>query len=166
MAGSGAKGGLEKAGGERSFASFFLLGEGFAIDIAFVKEVVGYRELTPAVKGLPDFVEAMIELYGMRIPVLKLATILSIEPLSEDAGGQGGRGITVVNIDGRIFGLIVDIEPKLEVFSTCERVKPEKKKGAFSAYIEGDVLYGGTVFHVLKLESLLNDDDKAALFGA
>lgn len=151
-------------GVERIFTSFFLSGTGFAIDITLVKELAAYKELMPAA-GMPRYVEGTVELYGVRIPVLNLAHRLSIKPSCEDGALAGSKAILVVNIDGYILGLTVDIEPVMEVFSTFESIKPPDAKARFLDFIEGTVESGDATLPILNLSSLFNARDKAALFG-
>ena len=143
---------------ERNYASFLLSGERFAVDVKFVKEVVKPGALISS-KGPTDDVEGYVELHSMRIPVLNIKKILSMKPSVSDAA------IMVVNIDGYIFGLIVDIDCDVEVFSSLSTPKPLKEKEPLADFTEGTLKTLDKITYILDLPSLLSKENRAILIG-
>lgn len=148
------------AGGaiERYFASFLLSGERFAIDVLLVKEVVKLSGLIPS-KEASDDVQGFIELHSMRIPVLDTKKILSLKPKGSDAA------IMVVSIDGHIFGLIVDIDSDVEVFSSLLKPKPLDEKEPFADFVEGTLKAFDKTTYILDLPRLLSKQSRAIFIG-
>ncbi len=143
---------------ERYFASFLLSGERFAVDVLLVKEVVKLSGLIPS-KEPSDDVEGFIELHSMRIPVLNTKKILSLKPSVSDGG------IMVVNIDDHIFGLIVDIDSDVEVFSSLLKPKPQKEKEPFADFVEGTLKALDKTTYILDLPRLLSKGNRALFIG-
>jgi purine-binding chemotaxis protein CheW len=152
--------GKDKKAVERTFTSFSLAGNSFAIDIAYVKEMAAYKNLIP-LTGSADYVEGTVDLYGVKIPVLSLARRLSFD---ESTGGEGKRGIIVITIDGHVLGLIIDLDHGVEVFSSAEAIKAQKSKEPLSKFLEGTIKTDGDTVNILNPTTLLDDADKAALF--
>ena len=82
--------------------SFILNNELFGIEVDSVQEIIKSHEVTP-VPGSPSFLEGIINLRGMIVPVLSLRKRFSLE-LDENIKEK----IVVVNIKGLKTGIIVD----------------------------------------------------------
>lgn len=143
---------------ERSFASFLLSTERFAVDVKFVKEVVKLSGLVSSNESIDDL-QGFVELHSMRIPVLNTKKILSLKSTGSD------EAIMVVNIDDHIFGLIVDIDSEVEVFSSFIKPNPLKEKELFADFVEGTLKPLDKVTYILDLGSLLSKESRALLIG-
>lgn len=145
-------------GVERTYTTFLINGESFAVDIGLVKEIVRSRELLPFKEPLKD-VKGFIKLHSMSIPVLNTKRILSLESSVVD------EAIMIVNIDGYILGIMVDIDAGLEIFSSISSPKPLKGGEPFKDFVEGTLKVRDKTINVLALKSLVSSESRARLFA-
>lgn len=85
------------------FVGFMLAQEHYGIDIMAVKEIIRMVEITPVPRA-PGFVEGIINMRGMVIPIVDLRKKLNIKKCEIDESTR----IIVVYIQNRRIGLIVD----------------------------------------------------------
>jgi len=86
-----------------NLACFEVKGQIYALEVAYVREIVRIQEITP-LPNAPALIEGVIDLRGAVIPVLDLSRVLN--------RGRGDDGmharIVVLEIDGLVIGLWVD----------------------------------------------------------
>ncbi len=93
-----------RAGGPRIFelCAFRVGGAEYAIDLRRIREIVQPLPIT-AVPRAPEYVDGVMDLRGEVIPVVDVRKRLGLTPR------EGGRAkVLVVNVAGRILGLLVD----------------------------------------------------------
>lgn len=144
---------------ERTYTTFLIASESFAVDVGLVKELVRKKELLPLTEPLKD-VKGFIELHSVRIPVLNTKKILALESSAVN------EAIMIVIIDGYILGLMVDIDADLEIFSSCSTPKPLKGTEPLGAFVEGTLKLRDKVINILVLESLVSSENRAKLFAS
>ena len=90
-------------GGVVNLACFEVKGQIYALEVAYVREIVRIQQVTP-LPNAPSLIEGVIDLRGAVIPVVDLARALS--------RGEGEKTlnarIVVLEIDGLVLGLQVD----------------------------------------------------------
>lgn len=145
-------------GAQRTYTTFLIAGESFAVDVELVKEVVKSTELVLLEEPFED-VKGSIELHSVRIPVLNTRKILKLEQTSDT------QAIMIVNIDGYILGLMVDINADMEIFSSVSTPKPLKGPATFKEFVEGTLKVSDKITNVLALGSLVSPKSRARLFA-
>lgn len=143
---------------ERTYTAFLIDGKSFAVDVDSVKEIVKLKGLIPLEEPFED-VLGFIELHSVRIPVLNTKKILKFKSSAIEGG------VMIVNIDGYIFGFMVDIDADLEVFSSIFKPKTLKGKPPFNAFVEGALEYLGKTTYILSLPSLLTKKTRERLLA-
>lgn len=113
--------------------TFCLDNEEFAIDILKVQEINRMMEITKVPKS-PDFVEGVINLRGKVIPIVDLRKRFGLEIAEYTKKTR----IVVVDIEGKIVGLIVDsVSEVLRLPSDTIEPTPFMVTDINSEYIQG-----------------------------
>jgi purine-binding chemotaxis protein CheW len=92
-----------RSGEVLQLVSFDLNGEEYGVDILKVQEIIRMLAITK-VPRLPEFVEGVINLRGKVIPVISLRKRFGFEAKDVDKRSR----TVVVDIDGKIIGVVVD----------------------------------------------------------
>ena len=82
---------------------FEVSGRLYALDVAYVREVVRWQPVTPLPRA-PVLIEGVIDLRGAVVPVVDLRRALNGKPVTV---GKATR-IAVAEIEGLVLGLVVD----------------------------------------------------------
>jgi purine-binding chemotaxis protein CheW len=82
---------------------FVVSGRTYAVDVAYVREVVRWQPVTPLPQS-PELIEGVIDLRGAVVPVVDLGRALGGDSI---AVGSDTR-IAVVEVDNLVLGLAVD----------------------------------------------------------
>jgi len=138
---------------KKEYLAFFLSGEEYAIDIMMIKEIAIPMALT-WVPRAPEFVQGIISLRGIILPILNLKTKLQLN------GGSSGseRRIIVVSIENEGIGLMVDAVTGVVKMADTEIVPPPEtlnKNG--SAYLKGIGKYQERFIIFMDIQSVLLD---------
>ncbi len=138
---------------------FELAGEFYGVDIAAVNTIIRMQEIT-AIPRSPDFVEGVINLRGMIVPVLDLRKRFGL------AAGEGGKSSRIMVVEGsaQTIGMIVDavaetlrlpldaIEPPSPVVSSTD-----------STYLRGVGKQENRLVILLDLDKVLSPQEVAKL---
>ncbi|MDH4321274.1 MAG: chemotaxis protein CheW [Desulfobulbaceae bacterium] len=89
--------------GKVKYLTFHLAGEDYGMDIAFVTEIIGMRQIIE-VPGLPDFIKGVIDLRGKVIPVMDVRTDCNRPETAYDER----TCIIIVDINSKAVGLVAD----------------------------------------------------------
>lgn len=140
-------------------ACFRLAGEMYAIDIRRIKEVIRPQKVTPVPKS-PAFIEGVINLRGMVIPVIDLRRRFSL-PLPSDV--RRSRIIICV-VERKTLGLLVDEATEVCRFGRQD-VRPASPflGGAEADFILGVCRQGENLVMLLDLDRLLSAGETSAL---
>lgn len=145
--------------GSRQLVNFRIDLKDYALDINKIVEIISFREVTPIPK-LPTFIEGIVELRGIVIPVIDLKKRLGLAIASKSTPNH----ILIVKIHGTRIGIIVD-EVK-EVIGVGERLiqaPPELFKDKESEYLLGICKFREKLILILDVEALFTHDEKYAL---
>ena len=139
--------------------SFKLGNEEFAVDILKIQEINRMVEITKVPKA-PAFVEGVINLRGKVIPIIDLRKRFGLE-VSEYTKNTR---IVVVDIEGKVVGLVVDgVSEVLRLPLSAVEPPPPVVAGIDSEYINGVGTLEDRLLILLNLEKVLSHDEKTVL---
>ncbi len=141
---------------EIQLACFLVGSQMYALDILRIKEVIRPLKLRPVPKA-PEFVEGVINLRGVVIPVVDLRRRFDQPVVS---AGQKSRIIVSV-LGGKIIGLIVDEVAEVRNF-TRQEIQPAPRfiKGKKTDYFIGVCQRDDDLVMIINLEKILSSDEK------
>lgn len=147
------------SGAETQLVTFNLGKEEFAVPILQIQEINRLVDVT-RVPDSPDFVEGVINLRGKVIPIIDLRKRFR---LHQSELGKYAR-IVVVNMDGRMVGLIVDsVSEVLRLPNDAIEPPPPVVAGIGSEYIKGLGKLEGRLLILLDLSKILTKEEKREL---
>ena len=139
--------------------TFSIGSEEFGVDILKVIEIIRTMEITKVPKA-PAFVEGVINLRGLVIPIIDLRRRFG---LAEKAGGSDTR-IIVIEINGMSVGFVVDsVSEVLRIPANTVEPAPPVVAGVDSDYISGVGKLEDRLLILLDLDKLLSADDLESL---
>lgn len=143
-------------------ACFRLGGEMYALDIRRIKEVIRPQKITPVPKS-PAFIEGVINLRGMVVPVIDLRKRFGFVRPSDDRRAR----IIICVVDRKSIGLLVDEATEVNRFSRQD-VRPASPflGGAEAEFILGVCRKGENLIMLLDLDRLLSAGETADLAAA
>lgn len=153
--------GLAVAGSisEMQLVTFNLGKEEFAVPILQIQEINRLVDITRVPKS-PEFVEGVINLRGKVIPIIDLRKRFGL-PQAEL--GKYAR-IVVVNMEGRMVGLIVDsVSEVLRLSEAAIEPAPPVVAGIDSEYIRGLGKLDGRLLILLDLSKILTKEERKEL---
>jgi purine-binding chemotaxis protein CheW len=131
--------------------------ESYGLDISSVYEIIRFRECT-AVPASPPFVDGVINLRGLIIPVMDLASRFC-QGRSEPTKSTR---IIVAGTNGMRVGLVVDaVTEVLMVSEDAVEPTPEVASAHDAAYIRGIAKLGEELVILLNLAALFGDQVEA-----
>lgn len=136
------------------FISFFVGDEVYATDILKIHEITNYRDLT-RIPSAPSFVKGVLDLKGIAVPVMDLREkfALPARPYSKFSV------IMVVDVSGRIMGVIVDsVADVLQVERGDIQPAPKFSATLKAEFIKGMIKHGDNRFIILlDMDRMLSD---------
>ena len=146
-----------KADGTSSFqlVSFRLEQEEYGIEITKVQEIILLGEIT-RVPQTPPHIKGLINLRSTVIPIVDLRTRFGM-PAGETTDETR---IMVVNVRGRIVGIIVDaVNEVLRITKETIAPTPPTVAGLGRDYLTGLVKLENRLLILLDLDKILGDED-------
>lgn len=132
----------------KQFATFFLHGLFFGVDVLKVQEVIRYQEMTP-VPIAPAMIQGLINLRGQIITAIDLRRRLE---LPERPEGQLPMNMVIRTEDGGISLLVDEIGDVLEIAESCFERVPETVTGVARELILGVYKLNGRLLLILDTE--------------
>lgn len=144
---------------EIQLACFRVGSEIYALDILRIKEIIRPQKLTPVPKA-PPFVEGVINLRGVVIPVVDLR-----KRFDRAAGNDGRKTRIIISaLSGKIIGLMVDEVSEVRRYSRQEiQPAPQFLAGKGAEFFLGVCRREEDLVMVLNLEKILSTDEKIEL---
>lgn len=137
----------------------FRLGtEEYGLNIMQIKEIIHCQKITPIPKS-PSFIEGVINLRGMIIPIIDLRKRFELTPEISPK-----RKIIIAQVESKIVGLIVDdVTDIITISSDSFLPTPAIVRG-----IEADYLYGMAntdrgLLLIINLDKILTAEEKGSL---
>jgi purine-binding chemotaxis protein CheW len=149
---------------EQQLVVFKLAGEHFGVDISAVESIIKMQAIT-RMPHTPFFVEGITNLRGVVLPVIDLKKRLGMEQISSDANGaHDNRRIVVVNIAGRMVGMIVDaVEEVLKIAEETIAPPPPMVTTVDTAYVTGIIKVAERLIIRLELHRVLSVEETGQL---
>jgi purine-binding chemotaxis protein CheW len=140
---------------------FVVGGQEYAIDIMRVKEIINPLPITP-VPGAPGFMEGVIELRGLILPVVDLRKRFGLE-----AGPPTRQNkYVLVALDGRIVALVVDaVREFLRKGKGDIAPTPTLMPGQQTRYFAGVCHHDGRIVMILDIDKVLTTQERISLDG-
>ncbi len=122
----------------------------FGVDVAYVREVLRWREVTRVPLAPPE-VEGLLNLRGQIVPAIDVRRRLGMPPRSDDARSLN----VVVQVGGEPVSLLVDeVGDVLEVEAAAFERTPETVVGAARTLIRGAYKLPGRLLLDLDVEKI------------
>jgi len=135
--------------------TFSIGSEEFAIDILKVIEIIRIMEITKVPKA-PDFVEGVINLRGVVIPIIDLRRRFGLVGKEDNADTR----IIVIKISEMSVGFVVDsVSEVLRIPVNTVEPAPPVVAGVDSDYISGVGKLQDRLLIMLDLDKLLSSED-------
>jgi purine-binding chemotaxis protein CheW len=142
---------------------FTLKDEEFAIEIGRVVEILRPQRVFE-MPELPDFLQGVINVRGMIIPVLDMRRRLRVPTTITSSPGSEKAMIVIVYLGHDRLGLIVDnVKEIIEIEDKEITQTPEVLKNFRTDYLKAFLRKGERVIMVLNLETLLTPVELASL---
>lgn len=138
----------------------FRVGEVFyALDILRIREIIRPQRLTPIPKA-PEFVEGVINLRGVVIPIVDLRKRFDLAKIENDRKTR----VIICALVGRIIGLVVDEVAEVRRYTRQEiQPSPQYLKGRGAEFFLGVCRRDDDLVMVLDLEKILSSGEKIDL---
>lgn len=137
--------------------AFRLLNEEYGVEINRIKEIIKPVEITN-VPRTPDFVEGIISLRGVIVPVYNLKKRLKFAAHSEesDVVFDNAKRILVVNFDNELIGIIVDaVTGVIKLSKGSVEPTPPVIKGVDAEYLKGVGRFNDRLLILLDIDRVL-----------
>ena len=140
---------------ETKLVTFKLGREEYGIDIGLVREIIKFFDITHVPKA-PIFVEGLINLRGIIVPVIDIRKLFDIEAV----GNEEDCRIIIVEVNGRTLGVLVDSvsEVREMEMNNIEPVPPTISP-IDHKYLGGVAKINGQILIILELDKILNTDN-------
>ncbi|MDR3578730.1 MAG: chemotaxis protein CheW [Oryzomonas sp.] len=138
--------------------SFELDGEEYGIDVLTVREIIRMPSVTK-MPNTPDYVDGIINLRGMVVPIVSLRKRFSLMDRDHDRQSR----ILVMEVGDSLTGFIVDAVAEVIRISSAEIQPPPGIVQGNTAQecITGVVNHADRLLIVLDLNRLFSDEEKA-----
>lgn len=145
----------------KQLISFMVGSEEYGMEIVRVKEVIRTPAITPLPKA-PSFVKGIINLRGDVIPIIDLRDKFGLEATEYTAATR----VIVVDVDGKLVGMIVDAASQVIRIPTDQIEPPPPVAGGLpSDLIEGVGKIGDRLIVLLNIDMILSASDRIQLEG-
>ena len=131
----------------------------YAIDIMRIKEIIRPLKLT-CLPRLPDFVEGIINLRGMVMPVVDLRKRFDLPEIETTSNTR----LLIVNLAGQVIALVVDeVTEVVTVLVKDIKPPPHLGEGIDVEYLLGVCLVKEEMIMLLNIDSLLSSHETSEL---
>ncbi|MCX7841717.1 MAG: chemotaxis protein CheW [Clostridia bacterium] len=136
------------------FLTFRLGSESYAMQISYVKEIIGIQPITE-VPEMPEYIRGIINLRGKIIPVMDVR--LRFKKPFKDYNDR--TCVIIVDIREISIGLVVDSVSEVMFIPETEIVEPPEVGRGSSRYIKAVGKVGNEVKLILDCYRLINEDE-------
>ncbi len=135
----------------------------YAIDIMRIVEIAKYTPVTKIPKS-PDFLEGVIDLRGMIVPVVDMRKRFEIQAERVDEKTGEKIRIVIVKVMDKTAGLVVDeVKEVLKVAPGKVLPAPKMAQGIESEYLQSVLSDRGRIILVLDLDRILTTTERIQL---
>jgi purine-binding chemotaxis protein CheW len=143
--------------GSAQYATFFLDGLYFGIEVLSVQEVIRHQEMTP-VPLAPPVVRGLINLRGQIVTALDLRTRLGLTPRGSD---ELPMNVVVRTADGAVSLLVDEIDDVVEARSDQYERAPETARSKVDGLVTGVYKLPKHLLLILDVERTVSLDAEA-----
>jgi purine-binding chemotaxis protein CheW len=145
-------GGAARAAGQ--FLTFRISAEEYGIDILKVQEIRSYEAPT-RIANAPSFVKGVVNLRGVIVPIIDLRL-----RLGQSAEYNGFTVVIVLNVAGRVLGIVVDsVSDVLELPAASILTPPEVGAAIDTRFVTGLGKIGERMLILLDIEGMVTSAD-------
>ncbi len=149
---------------EKQYVSFEVAGNRYCIDIMDIKEVVRESEIT-RLPDSPSFVEGIMNLRGIVIPVLSLKKKLGLHGPATAAPEAPGtlHKLIIISVEGVLIALKVDTLDRVFSIDTDMVQSADKfaDTGIDRALLQGVVKTDEKLYLILDIKKILDMEEKS-----
>jgi len=139
---------------EEQYLTFKLFDQDYGIEILEVQEIKGWSQVTP-LPNSPEYIKGVLNLRGTIVPVIDLRLRFNLEAAEYDSFTV----IVVVNVGGRLAGLVVDSVSDVINLKNDQRCDTPEFEGQINRqFIEGLGQVGEKLFILLNTEKLVDEE--------
>jgi len=139
---------------EEQFLTFRLDGQEYGIAILKVQEIKGWDKMTP-IPNSPPYVKGVLNLRGVIVPVFDLRLRFGLPETARDAFTV----IIVVNIGGRMAGIVVDaVSDVINVSLEQQCAAPEYEGQQNREFIKGLAKVEDKLLILLDIDRMVNPE--------
>jgi purine-binding chemotaxis protein CheW len=139
-------------GKRQQYATFYVDGMYFGIDVLKVQEILRAQEMT-RVPLAPPVIEGLINLRGQIVTAIDMRRRLKLPPRDS---GAAPTNVVVRSDDGAISLLVDEIGDVVEVSQSCYELPPVNMPAAQRALVDGIYKLDGALLLVLNTGRTLN----------
>jgi len=144
---------------EQQYLTFRLSDQDYGIPILEVQEIKGWTAVTP-IPNSPHFIKGVLNLRGTIVPIIDLRLRFNLERKEYDQFTV----IIVVNISGKLAGLVVDSVSDVVNASNEQHCEAPEFEGQLNRqFIDGLVQFDEKLLILLDISKLADVDDLADL---
>jgi len=148
------KGGSMSTSNAKQYMTFNIE-EVYGIELKKIKEIIRYQELTK-VPETPEFILGVLSLRGIAVPIINLRNLLKLEEKKIDEYSV----IIVMEISGRLIGLLVDSVSDMISIEDSEIKKPMKFSNKNSRrFVDGMVERDNKFIMLFAVDKLFSSDE-------
>lgn len=134
------------------FLCFMLADEEYGVNIMEIKEIIKPRELTE-VPRTPEFVDGVLSLRGVIVPVIAMRSRLSMPP----AGDRSAERVVIVRCGDGLTGLRVDrITGVVRIADSSRESTPGVLEGTARDFVSGIGRSDGRMIIILDVDSVMD----------
>lgn len=142
---------------EQQYLTFRLSDQDYGIPILEVQEIKGWTAVTP-IPNSPHFIKGVLNLRGTIVPIIDLRLRFNLERKEYDQFTV----IIVVNISGKLAGLVVDSVSDVVNASNEQHCEAPEFEGQLNRqFIDGLVQFDEKLLILLDISKLADIDDLA-----
>ncbi|MGL5254941.1 MAG: chemotaxis protein CheW [Brevinema sp.] len=145
---------------ERQYVAFQVAGTRFCVDIMDVQEVAREQQITH-MPDFPSFVEGVINLRGVVVPIVSIHKQIGAIDISE-SGAVSIKKYMIVKANGLVLGLLVDILDRI-ITSDDSQIQDAEGMGYDTVLVRGLIREENQLFLVLNVNGILSNEQVAAL---
>ncbi len=148
---------FDRIGSGCQYATFFVDGMFFGIEVLKVQEVLRYQEMT-CVPLAPQIIEGLINLRGQIVTAIDMRRRLKLAPRDTDAQPMN---MVVRSEEGAVSLLVDAIGDVIEVSDSCYEPPPVNMPAAQRVLVDGVYKLDGTLLLVLNTDRTLKTQAEA-----
>jgi len=149
--------GTPRSGDSEQYLTFRLDGLDYGIPIMQVQEIRGWTKVTP-LPNSPRYIKGVLNLRGTIVPIIDLRLRFNLEEVPYDALTV----IVVVNVGGRLAGLVVDaVSDVIALAPEDRRTPPEFEGQANRQFVQGLAQVDDKLLVLIDVDKLVNHETLA-----